>query len=230
MGNRESGIATRESRIVNRESWQTCTRNSGSSRVRPRLSCSAIDLVLASKGLVPVNGGGDILIGEFEALQRALNHWGTKVSGERAAEFEFRAPAESFFASPVAPVAAHAHAVDARMHALVDYGGRYWGGRDVPTREEGELGDARALVRDPGPTAGESDDADLVEVAPEVTQAPRLVALDQRERLVEASEHVRGRDVRSRVLDRHWNAANYMRFNSSHCYPTSYALDRKSVV
>ena len=78
---------------------------------RGGLSGAAIDLVLASQGLVPVHGGGYVLIREFKALQRALNHRCAKVSWERAAEFEFRAAAESFFASPVAPVAAHAHAV-----------------------------------------------------------------------------------------------------------------------
>jgi len=192
----------------------------------PRLSGAAIDFVLSSQGFVPVNGWGDILVGQLKAFQRALNHRGTKVGGKGAAEFEFRAAAESFLASTVAPMPAYAHAVHARVHALVDDGRRDWRGRDVATRKEGKLGDARALVPYPGPAAGESDDADLVEVAPEVTQAPRLVALDQRERLVESSEHVRGRDVWSRVLDRHRDAANYMRFNASHWYPASYAFER----
>ena len=49
-----------------------------------RLSGAAVDLVLPSEGLVPVNGGGYILIREFKAFQRALHHRCAKVSGERA--------------------------------------------------------------------------------------------------------------------------------------------------
>jgi hypothetical protein len=164
-------------------------------------SCAAVDFVLTAEGFIPVDGRSHALIVEGKTFQGTLDDGCTEFGWKGAAELEFSAPAEAFLARTVARITTDAHPIDAGVYSLVD-DRRGDGSRGyIATIEERELGNAGALVGDPGAAAGEPHDANLVEVALEVTQPPRLVALDESKRFVESLENIRGRYIRAGVLD-----------------------------
>ena len=92
-------------------------------------------------------------------LARApLHHRRAKRGRERETEIELGATAETLLASHVSPLVSHTHPMDAGVHSLVH--DRCGDGRrgNVPTREKGELSDARTLGRQVGAAAGIADD------------------------------------------------------------------------
>src|SRR5207237_2264401 len=81
---------------------------------------------------------------------------------------------------------------------------------DVAAREKRQLHHARTLFRQVRASTRVAHDADLAQVAPQVPYAPRLVPLDEIQRLVQSGENVGRRDVRPRVVDNDREPAHVM--------------------
>src|SRR6202000_1776798 len=88
----------------------------------------------------------------------------------------------------------------ARVHPFVhDRRGNSRRG-DVAPREEGELGHTGTIAREVRASTGKARDNEMMQVAAEVGGAPRLVSIDQVDRVAEPSEDVGGGDVGARVF------------------------------
>jgi hypothetical protein len=70
------------------------------------------------------------------------------------------------------------------------------------------------LFANPCAATGEPDDVNGIQVALKVAEAPRLVPLDQREGLIQPTQDVGSRDVRSCIVDDNRNSTDDKRFNS----------------
>jgi hypothetical protein len=65
-------------------------------------SCATIDLVLPAQRLAPVDGGGDILVGQGQAFQGALHDRRAQFWWKRLSEFEFGAATEALLTGAIA--------------------------------------------------------------------------------------------------------------------------------
>src|SRR5207237_800293 len=93
------------------------------------------------------------------------------------------------------------HAMYACVHALMKDGRGNRCGRDVSPREEREFGHAGACIGKERATTWIANNPDLVQVTPQVREAPRLIPLEQGKGLIESSNDIGRLDVGAAILD-----------------------------
>jgi len=98
--------------------------------------------------------------------------------------------------------------VQAGVHRFVQDARRDFGVREGRIHGERELGETRSLLVEVCSATGEALDYDVREVSPEMTEVMRNVPLDEGKTSLQASNDIRGADIRTRVIHDDWDSVN----------------------